>query len=115
MKKDFHYPVTAEEVTFEGLVRHPIPKGTFTPENSAEKNLWFYTDMQEISQFLGVPLAPVMLDVVGQQVPGSYPIPSDGKVALRNDHLGYAITWFAVGIAGLVIFLLYTRNTRRPA
>ena len=31
----------------------------------------------------------------------------DVEITIRNDHLGYAITWFLIGLSALVIFVLY--------
>lgn len=80
-----------------GVLRKPFPLRTFSPENDPERNLWFWEDMPLIEQTLGVKLAPLVLDT--------------GMVARpRNDHLGYAITWFVLAGVGLVMFALYHRK-----
>ena len=122
-------------VTMEGVLRKPQGRGTFTPDNSPEKNLWFSGDMAALEKQFEVKLEPMVIHQTAQEgelpalptTPGTvlseeqlktdmakkYPVFHDGKVNLRNDHLGYAITWFSVGMAGIIIFLLYHR--KKPA
>ena len=38
------------------------------------------------------------------------PIPSDGVIRLRNDHLSYIITWYGIALGILVIFVTYHRK-----
>lgn len=99
-----------EGVVIEGILRRPLGKGWFTPNNDPEKNLWFWMDMPALEKALGAKLQPMIVQMVGEQKRDVYPIPSDGKIKLRNDHLGYAITWFLIAIAGVAIFLVYHRN-----
>ena len=37
----------------------------------------------------------------------AYPIPNTWRSELPNNHLSYAITWFALAVALLVIYLVY--------
>jgi cytochrome oxidase assembly protein ShyY1 len=34
---------------------------------------------------------------------------------MRNDHLGYAITWFSLALVGLVMFAFYQRIPENKA
>lgn len=38
------------------------------------------------------------------------PVPSDGTIRLRNDHLSYIITWYGIALGILVIFVVYHRK-----
>ena len=93
-------------------IRTSNERNPFTPENQPEKNIWFGRDTESMAEAAGVDALPFTFDVVGQQEADVYPVPSDGEIKLRNDHLGYAITWFGVGLGALVITLLYHR--RKP-
>jgi surfeit locus 1 family protein len=48
--------------------------------------------------------------MIGPQDPAVLPIPAEGVISLRNDHLQYALTWFLLA-AGLVgVFAVYHRK-----
>ena len=93
--------------TIKGVIRPNRLHRTFMPENIPEKNVWFYEDLDAMSKIIGEPVLPLMIEAVGEARKGEYPTPSDGIITLRNDHLNYAITWFAIGIIGLIMFAAY--------
>jgi len=98
-------------VTIEGIVRLQRPPGWFTPDDDPKKNNWFTIDSKKMSQATGVPLAGgfyVVADLAG--TPGGFPVGRQWRMDIRNNHLEYAITWFALAAALLVIYLLYHRN-----
>lgn len=99
--------------TVYGTVRPPRNKRFFAPENLPEKNIWFYEDIKAMSQATALPLSPLIVEEAGKTEKGVFPIKSDGKINLSNDHLGYAITWFATAIIGLVMFVVYHRKTEK--
>jgi surfeit locus 1 family protein len=43
--------------------------------------------------------------------PGGYPIGGQTRIDLPNDHLQYAITWFSLAGALMVIYILYHRRS----
>jgi len=86
----------------------------FIPDNQPEKNVWLYEDIAAMSQQTKLSLLPLVVEATGVYKKNVYPIPSDGKIALRNDHLGYAITWFSLAVVGIVLFGIYYRERRTP-
>ncbi len=94
-----------------GILRPPREKRYFSPENQSQKNLWFYEDIPAISALTGLEIEPVVIEAVGT----GHPVPSDGKIALRNDHLGYAFTWFSLALVGLIMFGFYHRIPQNKA
>ena len=95
------------EHTVRGMVKQPKEAGMFTPANHPEKNFWFTVDMPAMQAQANEPLLPVILEVVDPDNPRTqFPAPSTGEVVFRNDHLGYAITWFSLALAALVIYWL---------
>jgi surfeit locus 1 family protein len=86
-------------VTIEGVLRPFRDKRRFSPNNAPEKNIWFVENSAEMNAATGLTLAPYILET------GTLP-------ALRNDHLGYAITWFTLAVIGLVMFGIYFRKVR---
>lgn len=80
----------------------------FTPPHDVKDNIWFWRDIPAMRTYTGLNLLPVSVDSVMESPPTDLlPIPSDGHIQLRNDHLGYAITWFLVGMGGVAVFLAY--------
>ena len=62
-----------------------------------------------MSKSIGHDVQPLVIEQVGKQLAGVYPMPNDGKIELRNDHLIYAITWFSLALIGIVMFGFYNR------
>ncbi len=94
----------SEEVTVTGMIRLPQKPGPFTPANHPEKNFWFGLDIPAMEKAAGLKLEPLSLEIVDPKAPREiFPVPANGEVVLRNDHLGYAITWFLLAVAAGVI------------
>ena len=54
-----------------------------------------------------------VLDADGTANPGGLPVGGQTPTALRNDHLQYAVTWYALAAALAAIYLLYVRKLSR--
>lgn len=89
------------EVTAEALLRlHPGRKGLFDPENPKQGRQWFWWDVPAMAQALGATETAFTAQLL-PGAPGTEGLAVDPpKAALRNNHLGYAITWF--GLAGVL-------------
>lgn len=103
-------------VVVEGILRLEAGQGSFVPDNEPENNAWFFIDTNAVARHTGVAVEPGYYVVSGDDaVPGGFPIGRQWRLDIRNDHLQYAITWFSLAIALLVIYLLYMRGLRRTA
>ena len=73
----------------------------------------FYTlDPAAIGASLGLrAVAPYTLVVLGP--PGTLPEPAQTMPRPPNDHLSYALTWFGLAAALVVVFVVYVRAARR--
>jgi len=99
-------------VTIDGIVRLTKGRGRFTPDNEPKKNFWFFIDSPAMAAASGLPIQPNFYVQAGNKnVPGGFPFGHQWTLKVRNDHLQYAITWYALAIALFVIFLLYHRKT----
>jgi surfeit locus 1 family protein len=96
-------------VIVRGILRQPLSPLWFM-KSKPDDNLWFGQDMQAFSAATGKTLEPLIVESVSKETPGLLPIPSDGNITFRNDHLGYAITWFAIAAGVLIIFIIYCRR-----
>jgi surfeit locus 1 family protein len=76
------------------------------PENDRSTNQWLYMELPAMAAAaeLEDPVTAFYLSAVADQHPGRYPLGGRTEVQLRNDHLEYAITWFTLALAALVIF-----------
>lgn len=99
--------------TILAQIRTSDERNHFTPENQPAKNVWFGRDALQMGAHAKLDVLPITLDIIGEQDRMQLPVPSDGSIKPRNDHLGYAVTWFGIGFAALIISLLYHR--KKPA
>lgn len=96
-----------------GMVRTDDDRNAFTPDHDVAANIWFSRDVPAIIEATNLPLYPIALDVLYDRPAGANtPIPSDGLIRLRNDHLQYAITWFLIGLSGIIVFISYHYKQR---
>jgi surfeit locus 1 family protein len=96
------------------MVRNDNDRSFFTPNPDVENNIWFWRDVPTIRKKTKFNLIPVTMDVLYDAPKGGKPLPSDGLISLRNDHLGYAITWFLIGISGVCVFFFFHYRVAEP-
>lgn len=108
-------------VTVTGYARPSEAAGALSARDSAARRHFFTFDTAAIGAALGIVPAPFGLTVVAAgparseggfgaaPAPhrGAVPDPARGFPAPRNPHLGYAITWFGLALAWVVIFVLW--------
>ena len=96
-----------------GLLRLPPPTkpSFFLPDNRPDLNLWFWVDLPAMAKRAGV-ADPVLfyIDADNTPNPGGWPKGGITRLDLPNDHLQYAITWFSLAVALIVIYVLYHRR-----
>ncbi len=98
-------------VTLTGIMRAPQIKGTFTPNDEPTKNLYFTIDPVTIASALKLDkVAPFIVDA--DRIAGSAPWPDGGHtvVTLVNNHLQYALTWFALAFGLMGVFFVFARK-----
>jgi surfeit locus 1 family protein len=103
----------AGSVHVQGLLRLP-PAGKpawFLPDNRPDLNYWFWVDLPAMSAADRLDrVAPFYIDADATPNPGGWPRGGVTRVALPNDHLQYAMTWFSLAVALMVIYFLYHRR-----
>jgi len=106
--------VTGESVTMTGYIRFPETAGVLTPSENPAKRLWFARDHLAMAKSLGWgEVAPFYIDLEQPLPPSGIPKPGPLEVHLKDDHLQYAITWFALAGAVVIAFLVWWRGRRR--
>jgi cytochrome oxidase assembly protein ShyY1 len=106
--------VTGEPVTLTGYIRFPETAGALTPRENLAKRLWFTRDHLAMAKSLGWgDVAPFYVDLEAPVPASGVPKPGPLEVNLKDDHLQYAITWFALAGAVVVAFGMWLRGQRR--
>jgi surfeit locus 1 family protein len=97
-----------------GAMRWPESRGTFTPNDDPEKNLWFARDPAGMAAAKGWgTIAPFYVDQEAPAAPGGLPKVGPLKASLPNNHLQYAVTWYGLALVTLISALLFLRARRR--
>jgi surfeit locus 1 family protein len=110
--------ITGQPVMLTGYLRFPEKAGVLTPVENLSRRLWFTRDQLAMAHALGWdgegrPVAPFYIDLE-QPVPASgIPKPGPLEVHLKDDHMQYAITWFALAGAVVIAFGAWLRAQRR--
>jgi cytochrome oxidase assembly protein ShyY1 len=97
--------LTDKPATLIGYLRFPEAAGMLTQTENRTKRLWFARDHLAMARALGWgEVAPFYIDLE-QPVPASgIPKPGPLDAHLRDDHLQYALTWFALAGVLLIAF-----------
>jgi cytochrome oxidase assembly protein ShyY1 len=105
--------ITGKPVAMTGYIRFPEAGGMFTPDVEHAKRLWFARDHLAMARALGWDrVAPFYIDLETPVPESGTPNPGPLEVHLRDDHLQYAITWFALAGAVMIAFGIWARGRR---
>ncbi|WP_082475616.1 SURF1 family protein [Rhizobium sp. Leaf341] len=87
----------AGEATIVGLLRLSEPGGGFLRKNDPPGNRWYSRDVAAIAAARGQDrTAPYFIDADGTANPGGLPVGGLTRIVFPNNHLVYALTWFAL-------------------
>lgn len=112
-----HVPQGDAQQTVTGLLRF-TEKG-FLQHNDPAQGRWYWRDAAQIAaaDHLGGPVAPYFIDAAATpQTAQAWPRPGLTVIHFPNDHLMYAITWFAMFamvVAAIAYLLVDERRLRR--
>lgn len=91
-----------------GVWRVPDPPGFFTPAPDRAKRVWYSRDIEGMAAADGAKLVEaVIVEADATPNPGGWPKGGQTVVTFRNEHLQYAITWFALAAGLLGVYLAY--------
>jgi cytochrome oxidase assembly protein ShyY1 len=106
--------VSGEPVTLTGYIRFPETAGVLTPAENTATRLWFTRDHLAMAHALGWgEVAPFYIDLEAPVPASGIPKPGALEVHLKDDHMQYAITWFALAGAVVIAFAVWLRGQRR--
>jgi surfeit locus 1 family protein len=97
-------------VPLAGVVRYradPV-RNLLTPADRPGERRWFSWDIPALSAFSGAPLLPLVLVLARSEGPAGLPRTEPVRVDFRNEHLGYALTWYGLAAALLAVYLVFS-------
>lgn len=111
----------AGEQQVVGLLRFSEPGGTWLQHNDASQDRWYSRDVEAMAgaRRIAGAVAPYFVDAVADPAaPSAWPRGGLTVIRFSNNHLVYAVTWFALAamVAGAIGYLLIDeRRLRRLA
>lgn len=114
-------PRGPEQQSLVGLLRFSEPGGAFLQPNRPAEGRWTSRDVAAIAAAVHLqgPVAPFFVDV--QATPATneatWPRPGLTVIHFRNEHLAYALTWFALAamVAAAIGYLVVDERRLRRA
>lgn len=106
------------DMTITGLLRLSESKGGFLRENDPAAGRWYSRDVDAIAAARGLgTVAPYFIDADATPNRGGFPIGGLTVVRFSNNHLVYALTWFALAlmVAGATARVIGGELLRRRA
>lgn len=103
-----------------GVMRWPEQRSYFAAKDDPGRNLWFTRDHLAVAAAKGWlersgNVAPFFIDLESPTPPGGYPRAGPLQVRIRNEHLQYAVTWYALAAAVAVMYAIWLFNRRTAA
>lgn len=102
-------PRPPREVAVTGNLNWPDDVNSATPPPDEGRGIWFGRDVAAMASALGT--EPLMLIARSDTGDGVQAQPV--SATFRNDHLGYAITWFSLAVVWLGMTVSYLWRIRR--
>ncbi|KAJ1653341.1 surf-like protein [Dispira simplex] len=103
--------------TIYGMVRCGEQANNFTPPNKPEQNEWYVADVNEMAAHThSIPLLveeiydPKTTYPSKMLISNGIPLGRQASVEIRNNHLEYVVTWYALAAATAIMFGLLVRR-----
>lgn len=104
-------------VSIEGLARARLTAkpSSLLPENDLGKNIYYWKDLAAMTKAAGLQtqnVLPFFVDANDAPNPGGWPKGGVTLIELPNNHLQYAITWYGLALAlVIVVGFAYVRGS----
>lgn len=94
-------------VAVDGVVQSSLRQGWFVPNNEIKRNLWFFPDAPQMAAAAGVAAPNLFIAADAAKDWRALPVGGQAVVDIPNHHLQYALIWFSLAFALVVIFVLH--------
>lgn len=101
------------ETEIAGLMRAPQSRNMFTPGDTPQLGIWYTREPASIAATLGLAdAAPftIALEAPASPGPNGYPRLVPVAPEFPNNHFTYALTWFSLAAALVVVFGIFARG-----
>ena len=114
IKKEFkNNPIINKNIEDEqkiiGLLRKINKPNIFKPDNDLKNNIWFSINLEDLKVTSGERFNEFVIFLEDNQA--KTPIPRKISIDVPNNHLKYAITWYAISIS-IIFYYLYFRRKK---
>jgi len=92
-----------------GLLRKIYKPNIFKPDNDIKNNIWFSINLEDLKEATGDQFNEFVIFLEDNQV--KTPVPKKTSIDVPNNHLKYAITWYAISIS-IIFYYLYFRRKK---
>ena len=116
LPKDRGEALSDEPTDVIGLMRPSETRGTFTPADRPDENVFYARNVSDLAAAKGIsePVAPFTIDLIASETPpGGLPQAGETRMSFTNNHLQYAITWYGLAAVLLAVFAVYVRGQVR--
>ena len=70
--------------------------------------MWFSYDLPGLEHATGLSLLPVVVEADDRSNPGGLPVGGLTRIALPNNHLQYAITWYGLALTLVAVYVSFS-------
>ena len=91
-----------------GLLRKIYKANIIKPNNDIKDNIWFSVNLEDIEKFTGKKFSNFIIYLEDLDVKA--PLPRKITIDVPNNHLKYAITWYAIAISILLYYLYFRKK-----
>ena len=92
-----------------GLLRKIYKPNICKPDNDLKNNIWFSINLEDFKETTGEQFSEFVIFLEDNQVKA--PLPKKISIDVPNNHLKYAITWYAISIS-IIFYYLYFRRKK---
>ena len=104
--KEFMFRSLNGELDFKGILIYSKKRRLFSPKPDTIKNNWYLMNIKEMDQFTKLNSEKYIFRVVEQEYYLDL-LNEFTAINIPNNHLQYAITWFALAISIAAMYIIY--------
>lgn len=104
--------LVGEGAEVSGNLLWPVDSDSFTPAPDLARDLWFSRDAAPIAAHLDAEAFLIVARGDAPSVRGLVPVPIN-TADIKNDHLGYAMTWFSLAAVWAMMTAILLWRIRR--
>ncbi|WP_417587018.1 SURF1 family protein [Pararhodobacter oceanensis] len=104
--------LVAPQAEVTGNLLWPLDSDSFTPAPDLDRDLWFSRDADPIAEYLDTEAIMIIAREDAPRVQGLVPVPIT-TAGIKNDHFGYAVTWFSLAFVWAVMTVILVWRIRQ--